>query len=161
MVIFMRLPEYSTYLLRKIFFRANALIFGRRLMRHEARLVAAVEASLEEYDVDALRSQLANIDLIQRWIDDRIVNIFIDKRLSCPIPSTAGRQCLATVRVVEEGREARIIVETFDGFLDRIVFEDEGVDWGKNAFTVNAVMRGGALAELPDRIDKEEHGDEQ
>jgi hypothetical protein len=129
-----------------------------RVMPYEQKILDAVYTVLDEGNRNALRSQLASIDLIQREHLGRLHLISIDKRRSKPIVDNHRPSLIVSLKIGSEKGRSNVKVEFYRGYLKMITFSQSTLNPTRDAFSVLKVSKGGALSQIPDEIDREEHG---
>jgi hypothetical protein len=139
---------------------------GRRLLyggsgRLRPYEVAAVEhgiALLSEADQAVLRGQLAQLETVQRYFRDRLVNLYFDAEQALPrIASQADDHCLAKVRLAAAAVRVSAALVVHQGILRSIEFSRPPRGLGNAPQAVSASL-GGRHRSITLAVDRLEHG---
>jgi hypothetical protein len=126
---------------------------------YEAAILNATVAALPPRDARALTRQIALIERVQRWNEDRMVILgFEDKSLLPKLDNEETNHCLAKVRLKGAFGSLTATVMTHRGLLSSLEFpqsprKTNGQDFSVEVAEVHAWDPGSAGA-----IDAEEHG---
>jgi hypothetical protein len=126
---------------------------------YEARAFEATVAALGGPDAEALTAQVASIERMQRWNEDRMVILGFEDKASVPkLENAEPNHCLAKLRIKGAFGTIPGAVMTHNGILSSLEFRKSPRVIKDNAFSVDVTKLHVADPGISSSIDEEEHG---
>jgi len=125
---------------------------------YETAMLNAVAAALPESDAQSLGRQIALIERLQRWKEDRMVIVgFEDKGMVPKLQNQATDHCLAKLRLKGSFGSIGAAVMTHRGILSSLEFRQSPRKTAGHAVTVEILALHASDPRISRSIDEEEH----
>jgi hypothetical protein len=136
------------------------VLFGgfRAPRPYEAEILDATAAALDAGDQETLRRQIALIERVQRWNDDRMVIIgFEDKGAVPKLRNEATDHCLAKLRAESANGSVTASVMTHRGILSSLEFRPSPRSLPEGDLVVRLLETHASDSPVSRLVDAEEH----